>query len=124
MDAREDYREDQLAAAATVIEALFRGNHVRALSEAVEKRKRGGRADLNHSAAQRGAAASVLQAAWRGHAASLERERREQLRQLRALRDHADDERWWGRIQSQFTTASAANTFADAAFQTKMLSLL
>ena len=114
VDAKEDYRADQIAHAATVIEALFRGNHQRHLSDAVRQRKRGGRADVHHSAKQRDMAASVLQAAWRLHLGVLERERREQLRQLRALRDHADDDKWWGRIQRQFDAASVSNTFAEA----------
>ena len=114
-DAKDDYREDQVAAAASVIEAFFRGNHVRALGDAVEKRKKGGRADVAHSAAQRGAASSVIQAGWRLHAGKLQRERREQLRILRQLRGHADDDRWWGRIQNQFDAASKAKVFADAA---------
>ena len=115
VDVKEDYREDQVAAAASVIEAFFRGNHVRALGDAVEKRKKDGRADVAHSAAQRGSASSVIQAGWRLHAGKLQRERREQLRILRQLRGHADDDRWWGRIQNQFDAASKAKVFADAA---------
>ena len=48
------------------------------------------------------------------HLSILQRERREQIRQLRALRDHLDDsDAWWGRIQSQFGAASTAKAFAD-----------
>ena len=114
VDAKSDYREDQITYAATVIEALFRGKHERVKRDAVRARKSGGRADVHHSAKQREGAAAVLQAAWRLHLGVLERERRDQLMQLRALRDHGDDDRWWGRIQRQFDAAATSNVFAEA----------
>ena len=50
----------------------------------------------------------------RMHLATLERERREQIRMLRELRDHADDP-GWGRLQGQFTAAQHGKAFSDTA---------
>ena len=116
VDAAADYREDQVAVAASVIEALFRGNHVRTLSDAIASRKRGGRADVSHSMAQREAAVTVLQAQWRLHLAARERERRARLREMRALRaqDAGDGALPWNRVQQQFDTAVTAKRLAQA----------
>ena len=114
VDAKEDYREDQQAAAAAVIESFFRGNHVRVLNDAVAHRKHGGRADHLHSLGQREAAAKVIQAGWRLHKHEADRERRDQLDAMRALRDPADEEDWWGRVQRQFGAAVTGKAFADA----------
>ena len=105
---------DRGAQPPAVIEALFRGNHQRHLDQAVAERKRGGRADRMHSKAQKDAAATVIQRGMRLRLGILERDRENQIRQLRALRGHADDERWWGRIQYQFQAASHSQAFVDA----------
>lgn len=112
VDPKVDYREDQVALAATVIESFFRGNHVRAVNEAVERRKRT-KEMKTHTMQQRHAAASVIQAAGRMHLAVLGRERMEQLAQMRELRDAADaDGNNWGRAQGQFYAAQTGKAFS------------
>ena len=117
VDAKEDYRADQVAAAASVIEALFRGSHIRAIGDKAAQRRR---MQKMHTDAQKSAAAGVIQSGWRMHSSALERERREQLRQLRQLRDIGGEDHWWGRIQKQFDAASIGAIF-DAASAAKHL---
>ena len=147
VDAKEDYREDQVGRpaashlclqpafnfslsliqprcgmcrqvelAASVIESFFRGNHVRVLSDAVQARKRGGRADVSHSGAQRDAAASVIQAGWRLKAADMERARNDQLQQMRALRDSGEVNNW-GTLNRRFDAARVGKAFAAAGME-------
>ena len=115
VDPRVDYREDQVALAATVITSFFRGNTVRALDKAVERRKRA-KETKTHTLAQRQQAAEVIQAGTRMHLGIRERERREQLAQMRELRDTADEEgNNWARAQRQFQAAQTGNAFAGLA---------
>jgi hypothetical protein len=114
VDAKADYREDQVALAATVIESFFRGNHVRVLSDAVRARKRDGRADYMHTVAQRDAAAAVIQAGWRLKAADMDRARKEQLIQMRALRDANGEGSSWGGLVRRFDAAKVGKAFAEA----------
>ena len=112
VDPRVDYREDQLELAASVIGALFRGNHVRAMDKAVERRRRP-KEERGFSHAARVNAAEVIQAAGRMHLAVRQRERQEQLAQMRALRDAADEEgNNWARAQRQFQNAQMGNAFS------------
>ena len=117
VDIKEDYRSDQLEIAAATIEAFFRGNHVRVYSEAVQKRKRNGRADHMHTLAQRDAAACVIQSAARMHLAENLRHRKAQIRRMRELRgdEGGDDPDAWGKIQRQFTAAVAGRALTAEA---------
>ena len=88
---------------------------MRALDKAVERRKRA-KETKTHTLAQRQQAAEVIQAGTRMHLGIRERERREQLAQMRELRDTADEEgNNWARAQRQFQAAQTGNAFAGLA---------
>ena len=88
---------------------------MRVYSEAVQRRKRHGRADHMHTLAQREGAACVIQSAMRMKLAENTRERKAQLRRMRELRGDADDADAWGKIQRQFTAAVAGRALSAEA---------
>ena len=116
IDAKEDYREDQVEKAASVIESFFRGNHVRTVKEAAEARKQGrdphSRRDERQRRAQKRAekeaSAKVIQSAFRIGQRTRDAHRQEQLKVMRELRDPARDgeSAGWGRVVAQFDAAS------------------
>ena len=84
-------------------------------AEAVERRRRA-KEQKGATAAQREHAAEVIQASGRMYLAVRGRERQEQLAQMRALRDAADEEgNNWARAQRQFQNAQMGNAFAGMA---------
>ena len=124
VDAKEDYREDQLEMAAATIEAFFRGNHARHLHEHAEHRKRYKAVKLSRKhkqghdahALQQAAAARAIQSGWRLHWRKREEDRAQQLQVMRGLRNEAiDDPAGWSRAKRQLDAAVVGAAFTDAA---------
>ena len=125
IDAKRDYREDQLEVAAATIEAFFRGHHQRYLQEHAEhrklaaasllSRKRGARYAAEADSLHRQAAARVIQSSWRVHWKAKEKEKARQLSYMRGLRNEAkDDPAGWDRAKRQLDAAVVGAAFGMA----------
>ncbi len=119
VDAREDYREDQVEMAATVIESFFRGAHVRAVREAAAARhdKKAHRSAANQAQQRRDASVRLLQSQWRVALRARAAERNAQLERMRGLHDPLRDEPvpGWGRAKAQLDAALVGAAFSKAA---------
>ena len=118
IDPKEDYREDQVAMAATVIESFFRGTHVRAVREAAAARKAKKRnltvATIFQS--RRDASIRLIQSQWRIGLRLRAAERNAQLERMRNMGfGPGKDPPGWGAAKTQLSAALVGTAFIAAA---------